>query len=416
MEASVSVPSPAPSSSLSGKKHHYALVHQRLRGVRIDHSAGLSARDFPGGTLSIEQILIAYGFTKGMYASAVDMPIAIGSLGGGLVQKDVDNAVDALGMLTPSITVVAVGGATNNPSDQDPNVENSLDLLIVSFVYQWLTGRPATIFFIIGPNKGGGMTLVTREALARGCKTMSWSWGSGESGWDPGERTELAGVFAEAVQQGMTVCAASGDDSEDDGTSSPDVDYPAADVNVWGVGGTFLAVGADGLRGDERAWGDGLPGDSGGGGGFDSSASIPSFQFGVVPGNAKGPAGVRGVPDTSANADPNSGWQVSANGSWTVIGGTSAASPFTAVLIDVAKGLAAAAGGTNVGLLTPAIYAARAQACNDITIGSDGYQATKGWDPATGLGTPNGPAFINALVSAMVPASAPPAAPPAPAS
>jgi outer membrane biosynthesis protein TonB len=88
---------------------------------------------------------------------------------------------------------------------------------------------------------------------------------------------------------------------------------------------------------------------------------------------------------------------MSANGSWTVVGGTSASSPFTAALIAVAKGLAKANAQAEIGLLTPTLYAARATACNDITTGSNGDPATPGWDPATGNGSPNGAAFMQAL-------------------
>jgi kumamolisin len=171
---------------------------------------------------------------------------------------------------------------------------------------------------------------------------------------------------------------------------------------VWAVGGTRLLVNSDGSRANEMAWGDGRPGDDGGGGGYDPSIATPSWQNGIVPSRAKG----RGVPDTSANADPQSGWQIPANGSWTVVGGTSAASPFTAALIAVAYSVAAKRKGVSVaeiqktaGLLLPAIYGARATACNDITTGSDGNPAVSGWDPATGLGTPNGDGFIDAIAS-----------------
>lgn len=114
---------------------------------------------------------------------------------------------------------------------------------------------------------------------------------------------------------------------------------------------------------------------------------MPEFQSGIVPGTH------RGVPDSSANADPVSGWQMSANGSWTVVGGTSAASPFTAALIGVARSYHR----IEAGLLTPRLYRNRETAVNDILLGSNGDRATPGWDPATGNGSPHGPAFIDAL-------------------
>jgi kumamolisin len=390
--------------------HHYHRIHPRLRGVRL--GSRVSKASFPSGTLSPAEILIAYGFRQNEYADKVttSIKIGVGSLGGGVVQADVDNSVAAWGMLAPKITVRTVGGATSDPaSNTDANVENSLDLLpAIAFTYWFLTGRAADITICFGPNATNGMKLVTDDLVAAGCKVASWSWGSAEAGWDPSERDALAASFKAAADAGVTFCAASGDNSIDDGTSAPSADYPASDSCVWAVGGTNLQLAADGSRASESAWGDGLAGDEGGGGGFDPVWAMPPFQQGIVnPPAALGSC--RGIPDSAANADPNSGWQMSANGSWTVVGGTSASSPFTAALIAVAKSL----GGIpqSAGLLTPLLYALRTTAVNDITTGSNGDPAAPGWDPATGLGSPNGAGFISALASSNASAPTPPTLP-----
>jgi kumamolisin len=385
--------------------HHYHRPHPRLRGVR---STALG--DFPTGSLSPAQVLTAYGFRQNQFAGAAPVKLGIGSLGGGVVQADINNSVAAWGMLAPNLTVRTVGGAVNDPtSDQDSNVENMLDIVpTMAFTWWWLTGTAADITITFGPNASGGMTQVTDDLVAAGVEVGSWSWGSAADTWAAGERAGLALAFAAAVAKNVQFFAASGDNSIDDGTSSPSADYPCSDPNVWAVGGTHLVVNPDGSRASESAWGDGNPGDEGGGGGYDPTVPVPSWQQGIIPATAPG----RGVPDTSANADPNTGWQMSANGSWTVVGGTSAASPFTAALCAVAKGLAKAAG---TGLTTPAVYAARAAACNDITTGSDGDPATVGWDPATGLGSPDGLGFTSAIEAwAASGQASPPVVPPAP--
>jgi kumamolisin len=384
-------------------KHHYHRTHPRMHGVRLARAAG-----FPAGTLSPAQVLTAYGFKRGQFAGAAPVKIGIGSLGGGVVQQDIANAEAAWGMAAPKLAVRTVDGAANDPaSDQDSNVENMLDLLIVSFTWWWLTGSPADVTITFGPNAAGGMEAVTRDLVAAGVEVASWSWGAAASEWNAGERASFAKALAEAASANVCFCAASGDNSVDDGTSAPSADYPCADPSVWAVGGTHLLVASDGSRASESAWGDGRPGDEGGGGGYDPSVPVPAWQHGVVPSSAPG----RGVPDTAANADPNSGWQISANGSWTVVGGTSAASPFTAALVAVAKAVAKTAGK---GVTTPAIYAAHVSACNDITIGSNGDLTAGGWDPATGLGTPNGSNFIAAIEAWAQGAPAPPPPPPAP--
>ena len=384
--------------------HHYHVIHRRLRGVR-----SLSPRGLPAQSLSPAQVLTAYGFKQNQYAGAAPVKLGVGSLGGGVVQRDIDNAVAAWGMAAPKLTVHTVGGAANDlTSDQDSNVENMLDLLLQAFTWWWLTGTPADITICFGPNASGGFEAVTRDLIAS-VEVASWSWGAAASTWDPAERRSLAGAFVDAVSAQVDFCAASGDNSVDDSTSSPSADYPCADPNVWAVGGTFLAVSPDGSRAGETAWGDGQPGDEGGGGGFDPTVSVPSWQQGVIPNGSPG----RGVPDTSANADPNSGWQISANGSWTVVGGTSASSPFTAALRAVARGVAKK---TAQGIGTAGVYAARVTACNDITEGSNGDPTAPGWDAATGLGSPAGDGFIQGLVSWALgsPAPAPPPPQPAP--
>lgn len=383
-------------------KHHYHRVHPRLRGTLN------AAPRLPSGTLSPAQILTAYGFKQNQYAGVAPVKLGIGSLGGGVVQEDIDNSVAAWGMKAPNLTVRTVNGATNDPtSDQDSNVENMLDLLpTMAFTWWWLTGQPADITISFGPNASGAMEAVTRDLVAAGVEVASWSWGSAASGWDPSERASLSQAFADAVSAGVCFCAAAGDNSIDDGTQAAVADYPSADPNVWAVGGTKLLISANGARASEQAWGDGAPGDEGGGGGFDLSVPTPVWQRGVVPTGSG-----RGVPDTSANADPNSGWQMSANGAWTAVGGTSASSPFTAALIAIARGLAKVAGK---GAAAASVYGAAAT--NDITLGSNGDAATPGWDPATGLGSPNGDAFIRAIATWMTGATStqPAPVPPAP--
>lgn len=368
------------------KHHTYWRRHPRLRGVR-----GLDPKtDFPLGSLSPAQVLAAYGFRQNQFAGASPVKIGIGSLGGGVVQRDLDNEVAAWGMLAPKLTVRTAGGAIEDPSDQDSNVENMLDIAMVSFTWWWMTGTAADVTICFGPNASDGMRLVTEDLLEQGVEVGSWSWGSAADTWASTERAALAAMFVDAVARGAQFFAAAGDNSVDDGTSSPTPDYPCSDPNVWAVGGTHLALSAAGAIQLESAWGDGRPGDEGGGGGYDPTVVVPPWQVGVIPAHAPG----RGVPDTAANADPNSGWQISANGSWTVVGGTSAAAPFTATLVAVERGFARSASKK---LLTPAVYASRATACNDITTGSNGDPATVGWDPATGLGSPRGGSFMDAV-------------------
>jgi kumamolisin len=102
---------------------------------------------------------------------------------------------------------------------------------------------------------------------------------------------------------------------------------------------------------------------------------------------------MRGVPDVSGDADPQSGYNVRVDGSDTVIGGTSAVAPLWAALIARINQNAKSAAG----YINPKLYQ-NPQALRDITQGNNGnFSAEPGWDACTGLGSPNGAALPGAL-------------------
>jgi kumamolisin len=105
------------------------------------------------------------------------------------------------------------------------------------------------------------------------------------------------------------------------------------------------------------------------------------------------------VPDVAGNAAQESGYVVLCDGlnfpdpthnpPLPPIGGTSAVAPLWAALIALINQDT----GTKAGLVQPSLYGLTpAQgAFHDIVTGNNGdYQAGSGWDPCTGLGTPNG--------------------------
>ncbi|MGA8351201.1 MAG: hypothetical protein WB773_25640, partial [Isosphaeraceae bacterium] len=105
-----------------------------------------------------------------------------------------------------------------------------------------------------------------------------------------------------------------------------------------------------------------------------------------------GPVG-RGVPDVSGDADPNTGYNILVDGQAMPIGGTSAVAPLWAALVTLLNQKL----GKPVGFLNPILYA-NPGALNDITEGSNGdYNAGPGWDPCTGLGSPNGMKLLAVL-------------------
>jgi kumamolisin len=96
----------------------------------------------------------------------------------------------------------------------------------------------------------------------------------------------------------------------------------------------------------------------------------------------------------SGNADPATGYNVVVDGEGTVVGGTSAVAPLWAGLI---AGINASL-GKPVGFVNPLLYGFRSGVMSDITVGNNGaYHCRPGWDPVTGLGSPNGQRLLSAL-------------------
>ncbi|MGB8841782.1 MAG: hypothetical protein WCC64_11995, partial [Aliidongia sp.] len=117
--------------------------------------------------------------------------------------------------------------------------------------------------------------------------------------------------------------------------------------------------------------------------------ALPAWQEGLqttLTAGGTAPLAMRGVPDVSGNADPETGYQVRIDGTDTVVGGTSAVAPLWAGLIARIN----AAKGSPVGFINPTLYAGSAT-LNDITRGNNGsFAASTGWDACTGLGSPDG--------------------------
>jgi subtilase family serine protease len=114
----------------------------------------------------------------------------------------------------------------------------------------------------------------------------------------------------------------------------------------------------------------------------------------------------RGTPDFSVLAE---GYNLIADGAVHVVGGTSAAAPAAAALISLLNEARVAAGKQPMGFANPFLYGLEAEAFTDVVVGSNkrdrqgtpwpyGYNASAGWDPVTGLGTPR---FEKLLAAAM---------------
>ena len=352
------------------------------------------------------QLGTVYRFPPG--TDGTGRTIAIVELGGGFGQGDLDTYFAGLGITGPTVTSVGVDGATNVPG-ADPSGADGEVLLDVEVVGALAPGASVVVYF--APNTDAGfLDAVSQAAHASPTPvSMSISWGQSEDAWTPQARTALDQAMADACALGVTVTVAAGDDgSTDRATDGKNhVDFPAASPHALACGGTRLqADPRTGAVTSETVWDNGV-GRGATGGGVSDAFALPTWQQHVGVPAATG-AGGRGVPDVSAVADPQTGYQVRVDGKDLVIGGTSAVAPLWAALIA----RLAQSTGRSFGLVQPALYGtvaagAVAPGFRDITSGSNGaYRARPGWDACTGLGVPDGTALLAALGAVRKPPAA----------
>jgi subtilase family serine protease len=131
---------------------------------------------------------------------------------------------------------------------------------------------------------------------------------------------------------------------------------------------------------------------------------IPAWQklAGVITSKNKGSKTIRNSPDVSAEANLDFYSCADQSPCQTGWGGTSFAAPMWAGYMALVNQQAVKNGKPLLGFINPLIYPlglskGYAAAFHDITKGSNGFPAVKGYDLATGWGSPNGAGLINAL-------------------
>jgi len=233
-------------------------------------------------------------------------------------------------------------------------------------------------------------------------KVMSVSYGNDERQQSSAEYMYTCNTeFMKAGVRGISILFASGDQGvcgrEGCGMFKfrfkPD--FPAGSPYITSVGGTdFLNSGI----GDEKAW-------QSGGGGFSDTFAIPDYQKDAVAAYKSNPdANIppqaywnntgRGYPDLSALGGTKTPYCVATSGSFAGVAGTSASCPVAAGIFAKLNGLRLAAGKPALGFLNPFIYK-NPSGFQDVTHGINkasrryGFTAVKGWDAATGFGTPD---------------------------
>lgn len=315
--------------------------------------------------------------------------------------------------VSPTVSSVNVdGGPSGGPID-----EATLDVEEAGVL-----APGAHLVVYQGPNSNTGpLDVYSRIADDNSANVVSVSWGTCET--DPnGSVTGEQVIFEQMAAQGQSVLASAGDSGSSDcngGSSSSTalaVDDPASQPFVTGVGGLTVSSISPLIESvwNHQAGSNSCDSSSGSGGGQSVIWSRPSWQ--VAPGISPSDT-MRMVPDLSVMGDPSTGFiQYFPNSgncsspAWFSIGGTSIGSPLVSALVAVAT---QACNAGRLGFLNPQLYHMPSSDFVDVTTGNNdvfgagGYSAGPGYDMASGLGSPNGTAFLNGLCpSAMVDPSA----------
>jgi subtilase family serine protease len=345
-----------------------------------------------------------------------------------------------------------------NPK-QDPQGWSGEETLDIESVHTMAPG--AGIVYIGSPNNYRDLDAIMNKVVdGHLADIVTNSYGYGGEALPPGYIKPQQDTYIQAAAEGISLFFSSGDAGDETGAvagATPTPDWPASSPWVTAVGGTSLGVDVANNRQFEFGWQTGKitldrsttpatwPSDTivyngGAGGGTSRLFAQPSYQAGVVDDSMsktydeKGPA-MRVVPDVAALADPNTGMlvgqtQTQANGqsafSFYRIGGTSLASPLYAGMFALAV-----QNHGPYGLANPALYSTRASSLDITKDGLSGAQAgdlrvdyantvddSNGYlysvrlfdwddnltihvgpkyDDITGVGTPNGQAWLDAL-------------------
>ncbi len=318
------------------------------------------------------------------------------------------------GLPDPQLTIVAPQGATPWDGTDGNQVgwagETNLDV-------QWAHAvAPGAKIVLVQArtNDDADILAATKWAVDhRVGDVISQSFGEDERCVDPKIDRAQHAVFEKAVDRGITLLASAGDQGSaqptcDGNSFSLAASSPAVDPNVTAVGGTSLYADlTSGAYQGETVWNETDLFGSAGGGGYSTLVRKPGYQSPVVKGR------FRAVPDISYNGGINGGVITYFGddaaggpgfGGFYLVGGTSAGSPQWAGIVAIADQVA----HRRVGALNENLYElgrkrSAGSYFHDVTVGDNGYafddgtgtivtipgySAVRGWDAATGWGSP----------------------------
>ncbi|KAF8655330.1 hypothetical protein AX16_003103 [Volvariella volvacea WC 439] len=336
---------------------------------------------------------------------------------------------DALGS---TFNFISVNGGLNNQALEEAGEEAGLD---VQFAFGLSYPIPGTFYSTAGrppfiPDFGTPNN--TNEPYADWLDfvlshpstplTISTSYGDDEQTVPEDYARRVCSGFAQLGARGVSVIFSSGDRGVGDGDENPETQtcftndgrnatrfipsFPASCPYVTSVGGTVGVAPEIAVTSYFS------------GGGFSDYFPRPAYQNKGVKKFLKtlpkgtyaglfNPAGrvgnispsrtpltntTQGIPDVAAQGD---NFRIIFQGRSVQVGGTSASAPTFAGIVALLNDARLKAGKRPLGFLNPLLYTFGVEGLTDILeghnsgCGTPGFNVTTGWDPVTGLGTPN---------------------------
>lgn len=292
-------------------------------------------------------------------------------------------------------------GGRNPQKGSQAGIEANLD---IQYAVGIASGVPVTFISVGEQNHDGalgGFLDIINALLNENHppQVLSTSYGEDEPDISPALASKLCNAYAQLGARGTSILFSSGDG----GVSGSSSQSCSKFVPTFPSGCPFMtSVGATALTSSAAAHTETAANFSSGG--FSDIFAAPSYQASAVQtylaglGSAnKGkfnPAG-RAYPDVAAIGH-NLGIVV--DGELQGVDGTSCSTPIFASIVSLINDELIGNGKSPLGFLNPFLYA-NPQAFFDVTTGdnpgcgTNGFPASKGWDPVTGLGTPNFPAL-----------------------
>ncbi|KDR71935.1 hypothetical protein GALMADRAFT_74434 [Galerina marginata CBS 339.88] len=325
-------------------------------------------------------VLAVSGFIQ-QFANQVDLATFLR-----VFRPDMSNAT--------TFTLETLDGGTNPQTKSQAGVEANLD---IQYTIGLATKVPTTFISVGSSFQDGALEgfldiINALLAQAKPPTVLTTSYGQNENTISRSLASSLCNAYMQLGARGTSILFASGDGGVSGSQSATCKTF----VPTFPSGCPFMtSVGATSGNPTETAA-------TFSSGGFSNYFGQPTYQSAAVKAyltalgttnSGKFNTSGRAFPDVSAQGE---NVEIIIAGTSEPVAGTSCSSPIFASVIALLNDQLIAAGKPPLGFLNPFLYSAAGQAAlNDITTGNNpgcstnGFPAKAGWDPVTGLGTPN---------------------------